>query len=222
MLVDEKYYQVIPKKSISEKITIHARDIMYHDFLKLCAPTPESTVLDFGASDVVGDAANVLERNYSYPEKVTAVGLGAGDAFKKEYPLMSYVQITANSPLPFEDKHFDIVSSNAVLEHVGSAENQRFFIAEAARVGKQVFLSVPNKMFPVEHHTAIPLLHWMPRTFRLACQAFKKTYWAEPKNLILMSRDYLDTLVPHGLNYTISYSGIKIGRFSSNIVLHIY
>lgn len=187
-----------------------------------CSPSPSSTILDFGASDVVGDAANVLERTYPHPENITAVGLGDGNEFKVEFPLISYRQIVANAPLPFENKSFDMVLSNAVLEHVGSPTNQKFFIQEAARVGKQVFLTVPNKLFPVEHHTAIPFLHWLPSTFKVACALSKKEHWTQDDNLILISRSYLEKLVPEGLNYTISYTGIKMGPFSSNIYLHIY
>jgi hypothetical protein len=60
--------------------------------------------------------------------------------------------------LPFADSAFDILTSNAALERVGSLENQRSFLRELLRVGKKIFVTVPNRLFPVEHHTAIPLL----------------------------------------------------------------
>ena len=173
-------------------------------------------------SDVLGDAANVLERKYPYPENITAVGLGDGKEFREEFSSMTYVQIIPNARLPFEDKSFDVVLSNAVLEHVGSPANQRYFIQEAARVGKQVFLTVPNKFFPIEHHTSIPFLHWFPHTFKFICNAVNKSQWADDDHLILISRSYLESLIPAGLNYRVFYTGINLGPFSSNICLHIY
>ena len=38
---------------------------------------------------------------------------------------------------------------------------------ELCRVAGRVFISVPNRYFPVEHHTAIPLLHFWDKGFEL-------------------------------------------------------
>src|SRR5947208_15220808 len=65
--------------------------------------------------------------------------------------------------MPFPDKHFDIVFSNAVVERAGNSEDQAAFISEACRVGRRVFITTPNRWFPVEHHTAVPLLHYLPK-----------------------------------------------------------
>ena len=43
---------------------------------------------------------------------------------KASYPKIRYVKILANQRLPFEDGAFEVATSNAVLEHVGSRENQ--------------------------------------------------------------------------------------------------
>ena len=88
--------------------------------IRHCRPGRDDTILDVGVSDVVNDAANMLERKYPHPERITAAGLGEGDAFRAAYPKVTYRRIEANRPLPFADKAFDIAVSNAVLEHVGS------------------------------------------------------------------------------------------------------
>jgi len=64
--------------------------------------------------------------------------------------------------LPFPNGAFDIVFSNSVIEHVGSAQRQRLFAGEIARVGRAYWVQTPNRWFPVEPHLLTPLLHWLP------------------------------------------------------------
>jgi len=78
-----------------------------------------------------------------------------------------------------------------------------------------VFVSVPNRYFPVEHHTAIPLLHFNDRAFAFACGFLGKAEWAEQRNLILMSIDRLQSLFPPGA--VAGRSGLPLGKFSSNL-----
>ncbi|MEZ5099656.1 MAG: methyltransferase domain-containing protein [Thermoleophilia bacterium] len=63
---------------------------------------------------------------------------------------------------PFADGAFDLYVSNAVVEHVGAEAAQRRFVHEAVRVAGSVFLTTPNRWFPLEVHTRLPLVHWLP------------------------------------------------------------
>jgi SAM-dependent methyltransferase len=219
--MDEQYYQVAAPRSLGERLAVVARDRIYADIIRYCRPALHETILDVGVSDVVTDAANMLERKYPHPERITAAGLGEGGAFRDAYPKVTYRQIEANRPLPFTDQAFDIATSNAVLEHVGSVPHQVVFVRELSRVAKRVFISVPNRYFPVEHHTAIPLLHFWTKSFGLACSWLGKADWADERNLILMSRRYLASLAPEGSAPAIGYTGIRLGPFSSNLFLYI-
>jgi len=220
-LVDERYYQAAAPRSLGERITVLARDRIYDDFIAICQPGRDDTILDVGVSDVVNDAANMMQRKYPFPEQITAVGLGSGEDFRAAYPLTQYLQIGANQRLPFADGQFDVATSNAVLEHVGSPEHQELFVHELIRVARKVFISVPNRYFPVEHHTAIPLLHYSDAAFQLACRAFGKMEWAEAENLILMSRTSLARLVPEHVGAETAYTGLRLGPFSSNLYLFV-
>jgi hypothetical protein len=220
-ILDTRYYEAAPPRSIGERLTAAARDRIYADFLRLCGPDPRTKILDIGVSDVVNDAANVLERRYPYPDRLTAVGLGTAEAFRTAHPRIAYRQIAADCQLPFADGSFDIATSNAVLEHVGSTDNQRLMLAEMLRVARTVFLTVPHRYFPVEHHTAIPFLHYSDKAFAFACRRLGKADWADARNLILMSRSRLRALVPPGRRARIGHTGLHLGPASSNLFLHI-
>jgi SAM-dependent methyltransferase len=221
MTVDQRYYEVAKPGSLSERLMIRARDRIYADFLATCSPKPAETILDVGVSDVLNDGANVLERLYPNQEQITACGLGEATEFQAAFPRVRYRRVAPGGPLPFANKSFDVATSNAVLEHVGSRENQARFIAEMVRVARRVFISVPHRFFPVEHHTAIPLAHWTDTTWFLACAVTGKQKWSQDKELILMSARHLSSLVPPGSAHQVGYTGLLLGPFSSNLFLAI-
>lgn len=218
--VDQKYYQAAQPRSVAERLVIRARSEIYGDFMRICRPSPADSILDVGVSDVVGESPNLLERMYPHRDRITALGLGSAETFQAEFPEVCYRQVMPNSPLPFPDQSFSIATSNAVLEHVGSVDNQRRFVAELMRVARQVFVTVPHRFFPVEHHTAIALLHYFDSTFAAACRLAGKGEWAEERSLILMSRDRLRRLWPQEDAVTIGFTGIRLGPFSSNLYAH--
>ena len=220
--VDTRYYEVAAPGSVAERILVAARDRIYRDFIACCRPAEPDTLLDVGVSDVINAGANFLERLYPHPAKITACGLGEGDDFHRAFPAVSYVRIEARGPLPFRDDQFAIATSNAVLEHVGSDEEQARHVRELFRVAPRVFISVPHRYFPVEHHTSLPFLHWTDATFRWACRAAGKSKWTSREELTLMSRRRLRSLVPRGAAFKLGSTGLKLGPFSSNIFLFLH
>jgi hypothetical protein len=62
--------------------------------------------------------------------------------------------------MPFSTGGADMVLANAVIEHVGSLEDQRRFVAEQTRVGRTWVITTPNRWFPIESHTSVLFRHW--------------------------------------------------------------
>lgn len=222
-VVDGKYYRFVRHNSWPERLLIEARDRIYDDFVLEMQPRGTDSIVDVGVSDVINDGANVLERKYQYPERITACGLGEATAFREAFPRCVYTRIVPNDPLPFADRTFDIATANAVLEHVGTFDRQRFFVQELCRVSRRVFISVPHRYFPIEHHTSIPLLHYNDATFKLACKLSGSSEWCDEVNLVLMTRKRLGRLT-EGLSrkIAIGYTGLKLGPLSSNLFLSIF
>jgi len=222
--VDDRYYEVAKPNSLSERVMIAARDKMYNTFAALHDINGEDTILDVGVSDVITNGDNMIERKHPFPAVITAAGLGDGAGFRKAFPEISYVQVQPGAPLPFNDRHFKIAVSNAVLEHVGSYQAQQAFVEELLRVADKVFLTVPNRYFFVEHHTLLPLLHWTKWSFRAACKLTGKDKWARDANLILMSAGRLREIarrLPGTAISKIGYTGLNAGPFSSNLYMSI-
>jgi|BarGraNGADG00212_1021973.scaffolds.fasta_scaffold51483_1 hypothetical protein len=98
---------------------------------------------------------NVIERGLlAAGLTVTASGLEDAAVGWDDY-------VCANAlDLPFDDRSFDLVYSNAVIEHVGDEAEQRQFVAEHARVGKSWIFTTPNRWFPIESHSDVFFKHW--------------------------------------------------------------
>src|SRR5512145_1253408 len=163
---------------VADAISLRSRRRKLELFLEELHPTAETTVLDVGADELAfgeGDGCgtlNFFEEHYPWPERITALGLQDGSGFRVRYPGIRYVQGDACA-LPFADGEFDIVFSNAVIEHVGDRERQRQLVSEAVRVGRRVFIATPNRLFPIELHTRLPVVHWLPD--RIAHSVYRST-----------------------------------------------
>ena len=184
---------------LADAVSLRSRKRKLRLFLDELQPTPETTVLDVGADELgFGEGGgcrtlNFFEELYPWPERITALGLQDGSVFRARYPNVRYVQGDALA-LPFEDAAFDVVFSNAVIEHVGGRERQRRFVSEALRVGRSVFLTTPNRLFPVEVHTGLPLVHWLPEP--TAARVYARLGRDAGHDLHLLSRRSFASLFP--------------------------
>jgi SAM-dependent methyltransferase len=184
---------------LADAISLRSRARKLRLFLDELQPTPDTSVLDVGADELgFGEGAgcgtlNFFEERYPWPERITALGLHDGEGFRARYPGIPYVQGDA-CDLPFEDGAFDVVFSNAVIEHVGGRERQRRLVSEAIRVGRRVFITTPNRLFPVEVHTRLPLVHWLPDA--LAHRAYRAAGKEFATDVKLLSRRSLAALFP--------------------------
>ncbi len=183
-------------------------------FLEELRPGPETTIVDVGVGDTGFDTEpgvalshNFFEAMYPWPEQITAVSDVPLPNFAQEFPQIAPVTASGTN-LPFEDDSFDIAFSNAVLEHVGGREEQRRFVHELCRVAPKVFVSTPNRRFPLEVHTLVPFLHWLPRSARdRAFTALRRDAW---EGVELLNRRELLELFPPGAQARVVESRMTI------------
>jgi Methyltransferase domain len=159
-------------QALASRASLASRRRKMQLFLELLQPTAEARVVDVGVSDSgfgggtgAEETHNFFEALYPWPERITAVSTQYLDRFQEAFPEVRCVRADGRD-LPFADGEFDVAFSNAVLEHVGRGVEQRAFVHELCRVARRVFLSTPNRWFPIEVHTFLPLVHWLPRAQR--------------------------------------------------------
>lgn len=127
-------------------------------FERSLGPSNSTRILDVGGSPFIWEFATVRP-------KLTFLNFPS--ALAKDLPTGNQVA-GDGCMLPFRDQSFDIVFSNSVIEHVGTREQQRRFADEVARVGRSYWIQTPNRLFPVELHVMLPLVHYFPKSLQRA------------------------------------------------------
>lgn len=179
-----------------DQLSLKKRLEMLDMFLREFPGQTTSHVLDVGVTaDRSALASNYFEKNYPVKSKIVALSNQDASFLEDIYPGLTFRQGDARE-LPFQDKSMDVVFSSAVIEHIGTLADQRQMLSECYRVAKQgVFITTPNRWYPVEFHTLIPFLHWLPKWIhRFLLRKLGKTFFAEEKNLNLLDRATLSRL----------------------------
>jgi len=194
---------------------------MYARFVEDCGVTSGDSILDVGVtSDRSYASSNYLEAWHPRKDRITAVGVDDASFLEVQYPGIKFVYADGLK-LPFTDRSFDFVHSSAVLEHVGAASTQAAYVRECFRIArKAVFLTTPNRWFPVEFHTLLPLVHWLPKeSFRWLLRHIGMDFFADEANLNLLSRRELQRLVAEYDDFNLSVSSVALLGWPSNLLL---
>jgi len=179
-------------------------------------------VLDVGVTaDQERLGSNYFEAMFPYKNRLTCLSDQDAHWLEQSYPGLKFVKGTGLS-LPFPDNSFDLVFSNAVLEHVGSEIQQEKFIMECFRCSRRfIFLTTPNRWHPLEVHTGLPFFHWLPKKWHrkiLSGLGFKQL--SEVENLNLVSGNDLKSLAGNCPGYKkMEVLSVSFLGFPSNLIL---
>jgi SAM-dependent methyltransferase len=203
---------------VVSRVSWQMRQKMFQTLMDLAQPTESMTVLDVGATSDRREDCNFFERLYPFPHRITAVGMEDASFLEQEFPGLKYIQADGLH-LPFPDKSFDLVVSFAVVEHVGNRERQKAFVRELCRVGKTCCVTTPNRWYPIEFHTILPLVHWLPPSwFRRITRWLGQPFWAKEENLNLLDkRDFL-RLFPAGIQVRVC--DFQLLGMTSNLLIY--
>jgi hypothetical protein len=69
-------------------------------------------------------------------------------------------------PADFSNRHFDLVFSNSLIEHVGGHYRREQLATVIRRSAQQYWVQTPYRYFPIEPHFLFPAFQFMPATVR--------------------------------------------------------
>ena len=146
-------------------------------FLELIGPAEGARVLDLGGQD--GEFMQRICERVSL--RVTIADIGEAALARARERGLATVALREGEPLPFATGEFDVVFCNSVIEHVtlpkedcvskrfanrewvaASLRSQEAFARELGRVGRGYFVQTPHRAFPIEAHTWLPGVGWLP------------------------------------------------------------
>ena len=176
-----------------KKILLNERKKFVNYLLLLTEYNDNKSLLDIGTTPSLDNEQNIILEKTKNNKNITCFSDQDCNNLEKKYPNIRNFIIGDGLNTNFKDMSFDIVHSNATIEHVGSYNNQISFVKEACRVSKNyVFIQTPNKFYPIDFHTNLPLVHWLPQKIhRKILKFFGLNFYSSEENLNLLSKTNL-------------------------------
>jgi hypothetical protein len=171
-------------------------------------------ILNVGASGPHHALPDQFESEYEPRGQITGGGISLSEVqdYRRSFPGVKSL-VFDGCALPFLGKSFDIVYSNAVIEHLPGGESQQRFAAEVARVGRGWFVTTPNLWYPIEPHYHLPFVQLLPQRWqrRLVTKLGKVPY----ENLYLLTKSQLRELFPEG-----DVLGCRVTFYSETLIAY--
>lgn len=221
-IVEEPYTRQKPG-GFFDRLSLRKRLEILRLFAETFPADSFATVLDVGVmAEATTVSSNFFEKHFPAKDKIIALSNQDAAFLETTYPGLRFKRGDAKK-LPFEDTSLDVVFSSAVIEHVGAEDEQRQMLAECFRVARQgVFLTTPNRWHPLEVHTLLPLLHWLPkRVHRRLLNRLGLKFYAREANLNLLDERTLSRFCRELGVRQFSVKRVRTAGFTSNLVLII-
>ena len=163
-------------------------------FLEWHIPQRHEVVLDLGGGD-----GSALAKLYPYPENIILAS-NEEDMIRsgvKKFGLKDWLLVEEDGIIPLDAGAVDVVFCNSVIEHVTvdkkdqwsmksgarfkrlALQRQSRFAGEIIRVGRKYWVQTPYRHFPLETHTWLPLVQYLPRLLQLQIIASCDRFWVK-------------------------------------------
>ena len=185
---------------IFQKITLNARNDFFNLFLVNNNYSKYKSVIDIGSTPSADKEQNAFLENTKDNQNVTCLSNQDCRILLKKYKNIKNVLIGDARNTTLEKDSFDIVHSN-----------------------ESVFIQTPNRFYPIDFHTILPFIHWLPKKIhRKILKFLKKDFYSSEENLNLLTTKDLKKICDI-LNIK-KYKILKYKLFflTSNLILVIY
>lgn len=186
-----------PIRKLAKSYSKKAREKRASKFRNCFSINENTKILDLG-SETGSNINSALQGTSFKPQNIyiADIDLSLIEKGANQYGFVP-VPIGESEQLPFEDGFFDIVYCSSVIEHVTvpkeqvwslysgkkfkekSFKRQKEFASEIKRLGKQYFVQTPYKYFPLESHSWIPFIAWLPRRLIIEVLKVTNTFWVK-------------------------------------------
>jgi hypothetical protein len=204
------------------KILFYNRLKIHKIFLDNIKFKKNKKLLDVGTTPILDKYNNIILHKFSKRNNITSLSNLDCSNLKKYFTKIRFVKGDAKKMI-FKNNSFDIVYSSATIEHVGNTFNQIRFVEECVRVSADdIFITTPNRFYPIDFHTKLPLIHFFPKKIHRCILSFLGiSFFAKEKNLNLLSVSDLKMIckILKIKNYRILKNSFLF--FNSNLILHI-
>jgi ubiquinone/menaquinone biosynthesis C-methylase UbiE len=179
-----------------KKITLDARNKFFEYFKNSTEYNHDKSILDIGTTPSLDEEQNVILTKTINNKNITCISNQDCQILSQKYHHIKEFVIGNAVKMNFQNDTFDIVHTNATIEHVGSYQNQISLIRETVRVSKKyVFIQTPNRFYPIDFHTTLPLIHYLPKKIhRKILKFLGLNFYASEENLNLLSEKNLKNM----------------------------
>jgi hypothetical protein len=177
-------------------------------------------ILDIGTTKDNSQSSNLIIKNLNNFQKYKSISDQKikSNFFSKSLQKSITQEFSSNE---IEEFSSDVVISNATIEHVGSYLEQLKMIENIIKLTKKIFIIVtPNRMHPIEFHSKIPFLHWLPKKLhREVLSIFGLKYLSREENLNLLKSSDLINMMKNFENVKYNIKYLRFLLFKSNLIL---
>lgn len=216
------------KKSILynffQKIMLDTRNEFFNLLLVNNYYSKYKSVIDIGSTPSKDKKQNTFLEKTKDNHNITCLSNQDCRNLQKKYKNIKNVIIGDAKNTMLEDDSFAIEHSNATIEHVGSFKNQVSFVREMLRISKEsVFIQTPNRFYPLDFHTILPFIHWLPKKIhRKILKLLKKDFYSKEENLNLLTAKELKKICEILKIKKFKILKYKLMFLTSNLILVIY
>ena len=209
---------------IIQKITLNARNDFFNLFLINNNYSKYKSVIDVGSTPSLDKEQNTFLEKTKDNQNVTCLSNQDCRILLKKYKNIKNVFIGDARNTMLEKDSFDIVHSNATIEHLGSFENQVSFVREMIKISKEsIFIQTPNRFYPIDFHTILPFIHWLPKKIhRKILKFLKKDFYSTEEKLNLLTTKDLKKICDKLNIKKYKILKYKLLFLTSNLILIIY